>query len=263
MKLYPAAFRFVFSAVIVLALEVSLTAPLARAIEVPIDATLTELLIHHQSDSAGYIQTLFGTAPGSPLVFTSNVDAVSMTFSFALNAGTTYGGIPMTLSGSATFNPVTGTYTTVTSGTRGGVVWTTAGFGTLVPTDDGFSFLYNSELLASIDTAVTDRHTDSFFCYTCGTSVIKGYDTKGGEKIPGSDFENNDKYDPQQGGWVTVEFHPTYVINSTGFSPVGGGIGTFTTSISPVPEPETALLLAIGSILLVPIIRRSLDPHYE
>ena len=60
-------------------------------------ATLTQLMIENQGNDMTLLGLGFGVDPGSPVKFTSTVDASGMSFSFMPVSGSTYKGQMVTL----------------------------------------------------------------------------------------------------------------------------------------------------------------------
>ena len=78
-------------------------------------ATLTQLMIENQGNDMTLLGLGFGVDPGSPVTFTSTVNASGMSFSFMPVSGSTYKGQLVTLSGSGVFNSTTNILTTTAS----------------------------------------------------------------------------------------------------------------------------------------------------
>jgi hypothetical protein len=108
--------RFKLSSLVGYALMVSVSV-LSTPVSVRADSVqLTELMIEVQGAQVELFAAAFGLVPGTSLTFNSNVDLSAMTFSYSLVPGSTYGGQPLTFSGSAEFNSTTGVLTVAGSG---------------------------------------------------------------------------------------------------------------------------------------------------
>jgi len=229
--------------------------PAAAGPLLTVDA-LTELMINNQEANAELIAgILFGPDSGSPLHFTSNVDPVSSTFSYLLDSGTLYLGLSMTLSGLGAYDSGTGDFTVASSGTLGSKSWTTSGSGVVTSTVTGFSFNYDIDLFDPPEKK-GDVHGEVDRDLDTGKSTSKGWLTdKDKKKVPGSDTADTDTYNKITGEWE-IDQKPAggggkYKIHSTGFSPVNGGAGNFTTTISAVPEPYTFSVVGLGVLGLL------------
>ena len=210
---------------------------------------INEFLMETQVENADAVFVQFGADSSSPLNFTSNVDLSKNSFSFQLVPGSTYLGMPMTLSGAGTFNAVLNTVILSASATLGATAWTTDGVDTITSGD----VVYTSETNFKregvkigdlTDACTVDEVKNTSDCFYTATD-------KDGGPI-GAPFRGADpwiKVDDPKGGkdirWNEnidgSEFN--FVINSTGITPLAGGAGSFTTVISPVPEPSAFFLL--------------------
>jgi hypothetical protein len=191
-----------------------------------------------------------GADPSSSLHFSSNVNPSGTMFSFSTNPGTTYQGQSLSLNGSGAFNPSTNELTLSSSGTLGGTSWTTSGSQTISAIGDSFSSTGALDLFIAQDKAFDSKSKG--YQFSDGTSIGSGFKTdKNGDRIPGKDFFETDKFNKETGKWEFKEVPLSTLgltVTSEGTSLVGGGAGTFTTSV--VPEPPASLLFLGGLSLL-------------
>jgi hypothetical protein len=207
---------------------------------------MTELMMEDEGENMAIVGELFGPDKSSPLSFSSNVDITAMAFSFSLDPGSTYQGLAMTLSGSAVFDPVADIWNASSSGTLGSVAWTPSG--TYSVTGDPFEL---SSGLTGIDNPQFHDYHDLIF-YNPKTGESGGTfhftDIHGERSTP--NFPVGDTLGPD-GKWHYEIVTDTFRVDSGGSSPVpGGGAGSFTTTISPVPEPSGVILLCTALGLL-------------
>jgi hypothetical protein len=225
--------------------------------DMPLVQILTEEMIEYQGDAAGFLGIAFGPDGGSPLQYTSNVNIDGGSFFYSLNAGQSYLGLPLSLTGSGTFDPMSNMMILSASGQYGSQPFLISGSDHLTFNADGsvsrsagFDFLVDKVKLY-------DRHETTTY-NTDGTSSSEGWFTnKDGDKIKGTDFTGTDKWDPKgqsaynEAGMDGLLFY----INSSGFSPPDGGNGSFTTTIAPVPEPASLVLFGSAALGLFAKVR--------
>jgi len=222
---------------------VGITATRARADEV-LD---TQLMMQTAVNDGIFIYTLFGPDRTSPMAFTSTVDAVANTFSYSINSGVTYQGMSITLSGSGSFDAITGILTTSSSGTLGSTSWTTSGTESMTAVVGGYSGSLDANVFEHL-VKEGDIHETGMDTHA-GQSNWTGYLTDAnGNKIPNSGFTEQDFYNPLTGKWdkLADEPDPGFLVRANGYSPIAGGSGTFTMTVETVPEPTSLSLLCCG-----------------
>ena len=82
-----------------------------------------------------------------------------------------------------------------------------------------------------------------------------------GHEIPGTEFEDEpDHRPPGESDWDWGTRYPSREgVYSQGSSPITGGAGTYTTTISaPVPEPGSLLFLGSGILGIAGVLRKRL-----
>jgi hypothetical protein len=222
--------------------------------------TTTEIMIEHQATSALVLGSMFGPDPSSPLSFLSFVAPSGDSFSFATVAGTTYLGQDLALSGSGAVDS-TGSYDVLTNIKLGLAELQIFGKEVRKENEDG-----TVEFTSDTDDTDKDgkKTGDSHSVLTITpdssgrhTSKFVGYLTdKDGKKIPKSDLRGADRWNTKTKEWdiLTSPDFPGEpgsppVIASQGLSPEDGGPGTFTTTISAVPEPSALILAVTGAPL--------------
>jgi hypothetical protein len=239
-----------------------MTSTISRA-DMPLSQVITEEMIEHEGDAAGFLGLAFGPDASSPLQFSSNTNFAGMSFSYALNGGSTYLGQSLSLLGQGSFNPVTDVMSLSSSGQLGSQAFTILGQDQVTFNADGsvsgaadFNFYFQG-------VKAYDRHR-RIRLYSDGTSTDVGYYTdKNGQKIPNSDFDSVDVWDLIKGNWGYNEAGNdglTFLLASSGYSPINGGDGTFTAAISNVPEPASLLLMGSAAVGLFAKLRGTVKP---
>lgn len=213
---------------------------------------MTEMMMENQGENNLVIGAFFGPDPNSALVFTSMVDPVALTFSFSLNPGSTYLGLPISLSSSASFDAVNDVWDASSSVTLGTASWTIIGTYS-APIGDPFqnsNFLIDPKNLPpGVDPRqFHDMHDLIFYNTKDGTSggFVHFTNIQGQRSSP--NFPVGDVRNPD-GSWSYELITDAFWVHGSGFSPVPtGGSGTFTTMVSPIPEPSFAVLVAVTLI---------------
>ncbi len=223
----------------------AIAAPFACA--TPLTAgQLTDLMVENQGDNAEFIAIVFGTDANSPLAFTSNVNSAGTLFTFSLTP-TLYRGQSMTLTGTGSYDSTTNILQLSSSGSLGSTSWTTAGTAAVTFSGSDLNVLTNINFLNGGVEKSADVHAEGFV-RADGTTGGFGFDTdKNGDPIPGTTRVFKDDRQSEIGTWHYRSLSDLgFSIDSVGFSTPGGGTGTFTTTIQPVPEPSTMLFIASG-----------------
>jgi len=208
---------------------------------------LTDLMVENQGDNAEFIALVFGPDASSPLTFTSNVNSAGTLFTFSLTP-TLYRGQTMTLNGTGSYDPSTNILQLNSTGSLGSSSWTTAGTAAISVSGTDLNVLTNINFLNGGVEKSADVHAEGFV-RADGTTGGFGFDTdKNGDPIPGTTRVFKDDRQSEVGTWRYNNISDLgHTIDSVGFSTPGGGTGFFTTTIAPVPEPSTMLLIASGA----------------
>lgn len=211
---------------------------------------LTDFMMEYQSEQLMMIGRLFGPAVGSPLSFSSTVDAAAMTYSFQLDPGSTYLGQSMTLSGLGVFDTAIDRFDRSAVGSLGDFEWTSAGtdvVGGLL--DDVTTGKSNEDFKDENGEKFMDIHDDKEYNKTTKKSKITTQLTKKDGSNDGEPNTGKDRLRPD-GSWELVQSVTQFdfEIVSNGFSPPGGGDGSFTSSVNQVPEPCTLAMLSAGML---------------
>ncbi len=211
-----------------------------RADDIPIELLITELMMENQGENSAVIGALFGPDASSVLSFSSSVDIAAMRFSFSLQPGSTYLGLPITLSGTGVFNAAADQWDAVSSGTLGTTSWTVSGgyFGPVT----GDPILPPSNFIINPGSSqFHDLHDLVFVDPATGESggIMHFTDRNGNRSTP--NFPITDHRNPD-GTWEWNVIADAFRVSSVGSSPVGsGGPGSFSARISAVPEGSSTL----------------------
>ena len=221
---------------------------------------MTEALMSSEGGDAALIEKIFGPDPSSPLNFTSFVDPAGFTFSFLLNQGSTYLGQQITESAHGSFDPNTGILTATTTGTVGVNSFSITEVETFTNTRGGMNG--SGDQIFSMNGVETERRRVTHIRWDKdGHSLESGhYVDEEGHHIKGSDFEDEpDQRPPEEPDWDWGTRHSREGVRSLGSSPITGGAGTFTTTISaPAPEPSSLLFLGSGILGIAGVLRKRL-----
>jgi hypothetical protein len=249
------------SILIAAALGCSLFTILAQAGSITTATLLTETMMETESFNELILYSVLGADTSSTLHYSSFTDPSTNSFSYMTLPGQTYDGVSVSLSGSGEFDQNTGVYSYNTAGLIGSDVW--SGSGTLQWVGDPtatpcFNVTLGGKVYRVCATLEVDGTGDS-----TGTYTFTGPDGKVYGPYNGSDHLTT-------GGWfhsITVPKNPVTpdgsvnviasIGNIPGLHPVGGGgfdgggVGSFQSGASPVPEPSSAVMLGLGGVFLM------------
>jgi len=223
------------------------TPKFGNADEITVDQ-LSDLMIDNQGLNAEFIGRFFGPDENSPLVFSSNVNFPGLSFLFSL-APTMYLGQNLMLMGTGVFDPATNLLTLSSAGLFGSRAWTTAGTGVVT---------------ISPDNLFTDVDADFFESGILRGDVISETIERGGgatsdfsvATLENGEVDDNTVISSDQrmstGTWTYQSIAELgYTVSSIGFTPPTGGPGSFTTTIAPVPEPASTVLIGSTALAIV------------
>jgi PEP-CTERM motif len=225
---------------------------------VPTGTVLTEVMMDVQGTEAQLYGAMLGV-PSSPqtLSGTTSTDGSAASFSLSLNPGSTYLGQPISDSVSGAFNPIDGSYDWTGTGSWGGNAWTETGSITpvllnssgptwgLKSTGDVQTLLFNP-FLKELDNG-TILGTNPTFS-TWSMSILDRFGNLQGLA------SGTDSFDPMTGRYtfqtdfeatLGVVLTPFFEVTS-GISPEAGGAGTYTATISALPEPSSWVMGLLG-----------------
>jgi hypothetical protein len=219
---------------------VSILAPSAAGTSLlPADA-VTEVMMETQGADAVTIARLFGSDANSVLSYMSFVNVAAQSFSYAMNPGATYLGMPISLTGSWFLN-TNDVWTLSSNGQVGSTTWTQTGTGTISGDPKGsFTFFTGPlDLEFTIDYATFPDATESVFSIALtllGVPVLSG---NGYDRLDSTGIEIGNW------NWNLNPIGNQFRVDTRGHTPFpDGGAGIFTQQILPVPEPATWFLLA-------------------
>jgi len=200
-----------------------------------------ETMLEEQGALLGLLGYNFGADPSSPIQFDFSIDSNTGNFSFQ-STSPTYLGQSVSVSDVATFNGVD-TYSMAGNITLGGNSYTTASTGVLSLQNDGSTQLTLDITLAGLPPkGANDIHLIAV--WFLGKSVDLGYFTKDKVKIPKSDFVSTDYI---RDGRKHYELIPLFD-NQGPFIRTDGDERTFTSTLSPVPEPSSLAVIAVSGL---------------
>jgi hypothetical protein len=205
---------------------------------------VTETMMQAQGDESIFIGSVFGTDASTPLQFTSYVDPVALTFSFASVTGQTYQGMAFSLSLNGNYDTTLGQYEWSAVGQLGSQSWTNTG--TAVWTGDDEP---NSTTI--LDTFEYPPGSGHFYTISGSVNVDIGNDSTGLFTFLGPakqiwTYSGGDHYNPRIGqfSWNVPNTPLGFLSGITGSVPVpNGGAGTSEMMIASIPEPSTLVVL--------------------
>jgi PEP-CTERM motif len=220
----------------------------------------SEILLEDQASNLDLLGYNFGADPSSPLSFTTFVNSTGSSFTYT-STTTTYLGQSFSLTASGMIDS-SGKLTFSATGFLGSSSLATSGTGTVSVSPDGSAQITmdtNYQITARTD-KTADGRVRMVAIHPDGTSGDYGYyvDDKG-KPISVSAVISTDSVDAQ--GKIHYEDRPVDPglnssvpsLDTNGFMPPAGGVGSFVTTISSVPEPTSLLMLAIGAVGMLTI----------
>lgn len=220
--------------------------------------TLTQLLIEDEAQDSMLLGSIFGIDPTSPINFTSNVDALGMTFSYNSASGSLYLGQLVSIDGTGSFDGTTNTLTISSSIGLGATIFSADGTIEVnlaaAPKTDSYTRKFPPFPVPG--GTANDQECDSLQ-FASGRSLATCQYTFNNRPF-GPSFTESDMY--VASAWDVTESAAGFpvIVSSAGFSPPSGGIGRFTTIIT-TPEPATLLLL-ISAVSVLLMYRKLLKP---
>lgn len=213
----------------------------------------TEAMMNSQGLILSLAATHLGVDAGAEsLSFTSMLDPLEKKFRYSLQDGSTYLGMPATLQVAGAFNDGTGEW-----------LWTSSGH--LGPTNlsgNGSSYFFGDPMSTDVfvtltldETIVSDVTYENTAIRTVSSGTITVKDILGIVKSSGKHTDEYITSGPNQGKWkwdtgLITGRDGKLALNSSGFSPApDGGLGTFTVSITAVPEPGSLCLVGIATLI--------------
>jgi hypothetical protein len=229
---------------------------------VPTGTVMTEVMMDVQGSEALLYGALLGASPGSSqsISGTTSVDTSSGAFSFSLNPGSSYLGQSISDSVQGQFNPATSSYSWTGSGASGGVNWMVQGNVTPIELDlSGPKWQLEPSVQIIVGSgglggslALTDQVT----IYGPGqptpalSSKVSTLSDLAGNII--SQTSGLDIYDGTTGTLkdltIPTRRYPLVLFADqiTDQTPITGGPGTYTTTVTVAPE-QSSLLIGLVS----------------
>jgi hypothetical protein len=225
---------------------------------------MTEVMMDVQGTEALLYGALLGANPGSSqsVSGTTSVDTSSGAFSFSLNPGSTYLGQSISDSVQGQFNPATSSYSWTGSGASGGINWMIQGTVTPIELDlsgPKWQLEPNTQIIVSSGgLGGTLALTDQVTIYGPGQPTA-ALSSKGStlSDLSGNIISQTSGLDIYDGttGTVTDLTIPTpryplvlFADQITDQTPIAGGAGTYTTTITGAPEPSSLLIGLVSGL---------------
>ncbi len=216
---------------------------------------VTETMMAVQGNAGLFMGSVFGPDNSTTLQFSSQVDPVTRSFSFASLPGQTYLGQPFSLSSAGSYNSVLGKYLWTTDGQLGSQSWMETGTAQWV--GDPTGTFHGNQVLGGVRYAIDGTaevdgmgHSEGQFTFTSPNGTQFG-------PYPGTDYVSSN------GDWIytiQVPRNPItpngIVTNAMGNIPFpNGGIGNFDFQVNAqpasTPEPSSLALLGVGAFSLL------------
>jgi PEP-CTERM motif len=201
----------------------------------------------------------YGLDTTTTLSYTSQISPDG-SVSFASNAGSIYLGQAFSLTGTATYDGLTDTYSLSSSGSIGGQTWTTVGQVTVQGTSNGDRIVVlNQNTFVSLIKTGDVHITTTYRVGPPATSSDLGYRTdRNGLEVPNSRFTSSDHINPD-GSWQNDSVTPgpppgilpgVSIDNGGRNDPINGN-GVFQVVFRVIPEPSSFALLGLGGFAVL------------
>jgi hypothetical protein len=238
--------------------------------DVPTATVLTEVMMDAQSSEALLYGALLGVSPSSTqdLFGTSLTNVSAASFSFSLDPGSTYVGRPISDSVQGHFDPATGSYLWSASGSwNDPVLWSISG--AIIPKElDPLKPTWQLDSVELVEIRGLPKIgnldiPDKVTLFSTGkpglTISAKRSNVQNPVGNPLGVTFGSDTWDAVRQAYIfqdrfTPEFQGQFAPFKTGTmgtSPFVGGPGTYTTTISSVPEPSSRVLGLLGALGLL------------
>ena len=222
----------------------------------------TEVQMEDQASQNLIVQALFGSIPGDSLTYSSTMSSAGDSFSYATTSGSMFLGQPISVSANATMTspqPDEYDWTITAAGTLGSSMWTVVDPEVVKKNANGsYTVTSDYDYFDKNGNKVGDLHITVFVDKDVTMDTDTGYFTdKNGNKQWHSDFTSTSQY-VGDGNW-RINVKPSYqdsqqipnAIDTTGFTPLNGGAGSFTPTFTTVPEPSSWRMLVLGTLSLL------------
>jgi hypothetical protein len=238
---HPSGHRLLLIAILITA-----TAPLATATTLTANQ-LADLMLENQGDNAEFIALIFGPDKTSALTFSSTLNSTATLFSYSLTP-VIYLGQTLNLTGTGSFDTTTGVLQLNSSGSLGTLSWTTTGTDTISVSGTDLNVTTQLNFLKGGAVKSADVEATGFVRADGSTGGFGFHTDENGDPIPGTTriFKDSQQNSTGAMAYSSSTVGLGYGINISGSSPPGGGAGTTTGNIIPIPEPSTFFLLSSG-----------------
>ena len=215
---------------------------------------IVEFMMESQGADAQFLVRLMSLTQDTTLSFTSFTDIAGNRFSYSSVRGSTYQGLPISITSSGYFDSTDQHWHLGSTITVGGQQWTSTGLGQVIGDPmisidwDLDKYDYHPRVTVSYE-----RTKAAAYMVSTGTTELTERGLLG-DRVTGT-TTSRDSYEtdgPDKGKWTWSSVVGNARITSTGSSPTDGGSGSFNMGLQVVPAPSGFILLGLGALCMVP-----------